>query len=212
MKLDVVNIEGKSTGRSVDLADEIFSIEPNSHAVYLAVKQYRANQRQGTHSTKGRSEVKGSRKKIKKQKGTGTARAGDIKNPIFRGGGRLFGPKPRNYGIKLNKKLKSLAKKSVLSGKAAEGQIMVVEDFTFDAPKTSEISSVLDNLSLRDSKVLLVTADHDQVLYLSCRNLPKAKVMEAKDISTYDVLNANKLVMVESSVERLNELMTAENK
>ena len=208
MKLDIINIDGKSTGRSVELNDEIFGIEPNEHAVYLAVKQYHANQRQGTHSTKGRSEIVGSTRKLKKQKGTGTARAGNIKNPIFRGGGRLFGPKPRDYSFKLNKKLKSIARKSALSSKAAEGGIMVVEDFTFDAPKTSEFASVLHNLSLSSNRVLFVTAERDTTLYLSGRNIPKTKIMEAKDINTYDVLNAKKIVLSESSIEKINNLLT----
>ena len=206
MKLDILNIEGKSTGRSVELSDEVFGVEPNEHAVYLAVKQYHANQRQGTHSTKGRSEVKGSTRKIKKQKGTGTARAGDIKNPIFRGGGRTFGPKPRDYSFKLNKKLKAIAKKSALSSKAAEGDILIVEDFTFDAPKTSQFASVLHSLSLQGDKVLFVTGELDTTLYLSGRNLPKTKIMEAKDVNTYDVLNAKKIVLAESSIRRLNNL------
>lgn len=208
MKLDVINIEGKSTGRSVDLPEGIFGIEPNEHAVYLAVKQYHANQRQGTHSSKGRSQVAGSSKKLKRQKGTGTARAGDIKNPIFRGGGRLFGPKPRNYSFKLNKKVRSLAKRSALSSKAAAGSIMVIEDFTFDMPKTSEFVGLLENLAVDNQKVLLVTGDNDRVLYLSGRNVPKTKVLEAKDVNTYDVLNANKIVLAESSVEKLNSLLT----
>ena len=206
MKLDILNIEGKSTGRSVELSDDVFGVEPNQHAVYLAVKQYHANQRQGTHSSKGRSEVTGSTRKIKKQKGTGTARAGDIKNPIFRGGGRMFGPKPRDYSFKLNKKLKTIAKKSALSSKAAEGGILIVEDFTFDAPKTSQFASVLQNLSLSGNKVLFVTAELDKTLYLSGRNLPKTKIMEAKDLNTYDVLNAKKIVLAESSIRTLNNL------
>ncbi|MCB0687734.1 MAG: 50S ribosomal protein L4 [Saprospiraceae bacterium] len=210
MKLDILNIEGKSTGRSIELSEEIFGVEPNEHAVYLAVKQYHANQRQGTHSSKGRSEISGSTKKLKRQKGTGTARAGDIKNPMFRGGGRLFGPKPRNYSFKLNRKLKSLAKKSALSSKAAEGNIMIVEDFTFDAPKTSEFSNVLKNLAVADNKVLFVTAELDRTLYLSGRNVKTAKVMEAKDINTYDVLNARKLILSESSIQRINNLLNAE--
>ena len=208
MKLDILNIEGKSTGRSIELSEDIFGVEPNTHAVYLAVKQYHANQRQGTHSSKGRSQVTGSTRKLKKQKGTGTARAGDIKNPIFRGGGRLFGPKPRDYSFKLNKKLKLVAKKSVLSSKAAEGNIMVVEDFTFDAPKTREFNNVLQNLALTGNKILFVTADHDNALNLSGRNVKSAKVMEAKNINTYDVLNAKKLVLSEGSIQRLNNLLT----
>jgi large subunit ribosomal protein L4 len=208
MKLDILNIEGKSTGRSIELSEDIFGVEPNTHAVYLAVKQYHANQRQGTHSSKGRSQVTGSTRKLKKQKGTGTARAGDIKNPIFRGGGRLFGPKPRDYSFKLNKKLKLVAKKSVLSSKAAEGNILVVEDFTFDAPKTREFNNVLQNLALTGNKILFVTADHDNALNLSGRNVKSAKVMEAKNINTYDVLNAKKLVLSEGSIQRLNNLLT----
>lgn len=208
MKLDILNIEGKSTGRSIELSDEIFAVEPNEHAVYLAIKQYHANQRQGTHSSKGRSEITGSTRKLKRQKGTGTARAGDIKNPLFRGGGRMFGPKPRNYSFKLNKKVKSLAKKSVLSSKAAEGNIMIVEDFTFDAPKTREFSNVLKNLDVANSKVLFVTGEHDSSLYLSGRNLQSAKVMEAKDINAYDVLNARKLILSESSIQHINNLLT----
>ena len=208
MKLDILNIEGKSTGRSIELSEDIFGVEPNTHAVYLAVKQYHANQRQGTHSSKGRSQVSCSTRKLKRQKGTGTARAGDIKNPIFRGGGRLFGPKPRDYSFKLNKKLKLVAKKSVLSSKAAEGNILVVEDFTFDAPKTREFNNVLQNLALTGNKILFVTADHDNALNLSGRNVKSAKVMEAKNINTYDVLNAKKLVLSESSIQRLNNLLT----
>ncbi|MCB0666989.1 MAG: 50S ribosomal protein L4 [Saprospiraceae bacterium] len=208
MKLDILNIEGKSTGRSVELPEGIFGVEPNEHAVYLAVKQYHANQRQGTHSSKGRSEVTGSTRKIKRQKGTGTARAGDIKNPVFRGGGRMFGPKPKDYGFKLNRKVKSLAKKSVLSSKAAGGDIMIVEDFTFDVPKTQEFATVLQNLEVTGSKVLFVTAEYDKALYLSGRNVKTAKVMEVKNISTYDVLNAKKLILSESSIEQINNLLT----
>lgn len=208
MKLDILNIEGKSTGRSIELSDEIFGVEPNEHAVYLAVKQYHANQRQGTHSSKGRSEIAGSTRKLKRQKGTGTARAGDIKSPVFRGGGRLFGPKPRDYSFKLNKKVKSLAKKSVLSSKAAEGNIMIIEDFTFDVPKTQEFNNVLKNLEVAGNKVLFVTAEHDKALYLSGRNVKSAKVLEAKDINAYDVLNARKVILSESSIQQINKLLT----
>ncbi len=208
MKLDVINIEGKSTGRSVELSDEVFGVAPNEHAVYLSVKQYRANQRQGTHSAKERNAIKGSRKKIKKQKGTGTARVGDIKNPLFRGGGRVFGPRPRSHGFKLNKKVKSLAKKSALSVKASAGDIMILEDFTFDAPKTRELVNVLTNLKLQDSKVLLVTGENDRVLSLSGRNIPGAQVMEAKDINTYQVLKANKVVLSESSLTPITEMLS----
>ena len=208
MKLDVLNIEGQSTGRSVELSPEVFGVEPNEHAVYLAVKQYNANQRQGTHSSKERNAVAGSTKKIKKQKGTGTARAGDIKNPVFRGGGRIFGPRPRNYGFKLNKKLKALARKSALSSKAGSGQIVVVEDFTLEHPKTSEFVGVLNNLKLDTGKVLLVTADYDRTLVLSGRNIPGTKVMQAKDLNTYDVLDAGKVVLSESAVGSITELLT----
>ncbi len=209
MKLDVLDIEGGTTGRHVELAEEVFGIEPNEHVVYLAVKQYLANQRQGTHSSKGRSQVAGSTRKIKKQKGTGTARAGDIKNPLFRGGGRMFGPKPRDYSFKVNRKVKDLARRSALSAQAAKGNLKVVEDFTFDAPKTRQLSEVFKNLSLAGRKVLLVTPDHESVLLLSGRNIPGAKVMRASDLSTYDVLNAGTLLLAESSVAKLNELQTS---
>lgn len=205
MKLDVLNIEGKSTGRSVDLPEDIFGIEPNEHAVYLAVKQYNANQRQGTHSAKERNAITGSRKKIKKQKGTGTARAGDIKNPLFRGGGRVFGPRPRSYSFRLNKKVKALARRSALSVKANGEKIMIVEDFTFDKPKTTEFLNVLQNLTLTDKKVLFVTSDYDKTLYLSGRNLKNAKLMAAKDLNTYDVLNAKHLVLSESSIDIISQ-------
>jgi large subunit ribosomal protein L4 len=208
MKLDVINIEGKATGRSIELPEDIFASETNEHAVYLAVKQYQANQRQGTHASKERNAIAGSTKKIKRQKGTGTARAGDIKNPIFRGGGRIFGPRPRNYGFKLNKKVKQLARKSVLSDKASKGQIMVVEDFTFDKPKSAELAGVLRNLELANQKVLLVTADHDQVLYLSGRNIPGTQILEARDLNTYEILRAGKVVFSESAVEPLTQILS----
>jgi len=167
MKLDIINTQGSSVGKSVDLPAEIFGIEPNQHAVYLAVKQYNAAQRQGTHKAKERGEIAGSTRKIKKQKGTGTARAGSIKSPVFRGGGRIFGPRPRNYDIKLNKKVKALARASALSHKAATGSINVIEDFSFDAPKTKEFKSVLDNLSLTGKKSLFVTSEHNANVYTS---------------------------------------------
>ncbi len=203
MKLDVVNAEGKSTGRSVDLPDDIFGIEPNEHAVYLAVKQYLAAQRQGTHKSKERNEIAGSTKKIKRQKGTGTARAGSIKSPIFRGGGRIFGPRPRNYGIKLNKKVARLARKSALTSKAQAGSIVVIEDLKWDAPKTKSFTGVLNGLDLTDKKSLLVTAEHNPVVYLSSRNVQKAKVMCAKDLSTYDVMNAGTLIISEGAVDSI---------
>ncbi len=206
MKLDIINIEGQKTGKKVDLPDDIFGVEPNEHAVYLVVKQYNANQRQGTHATKERNAVAGSSRKIKRQKGTGTARAGDIKNPLFRGGGRVFGPRPRDYSFKLNKKVKSLARKSALSGKASAGQIVVVEDFTFEAPKTKDYLNILNNLELNGQKTLLVTGDHDHSVVLASRNIKKANVTRAKDLNTFSVLNTNTLILSESSVEKIKEI------
>ncbi|RMG87526.1 MAG: 50S ribosomal protein L4 [Bacteroidetes bacterium] len=205
MKLEVVNIQGEKTGRSIELPEEIFGIEPNDHALWLYVKAYLANQRQGTHKAKERGEVAGSRKKLKKQKGTGTARAGDIKSPVFRGGGRVFGPKPRDYSQKLNKKVKVLARKSALSTKAANGSIMVVEDFSLDAPKTKAFQGILKNLNCSDKKALLVTPDLDKTIYLSSRNLPKAAVTTAADLNPYQVLNAGTVIFSEGSIEKLKE-------
>ena len=205
MKVDVLNIQGKSTGRTIELPDEIFGIEPNNHAIYLAVKQYNAHQRQGTHKAKERGEIKGSTRKIKRQKGTGTARAGSIKSPVFRGGGRTFGPRPRNYTIKLNKKVKALARKSALSTKAAAEQIKVVENFTFEGPKTSEYANVLKNLACENKKTVLVTGEHDKVLHLSSRNLKKASVARAQDLNTYQVLNSNTLILSEAAVEKIKQ-------
>lgn len=203
MKLDVLNIQGEKTGRSVELPDEVFGIEPNEHAVYLAVKQYLANQRQGTHKSKERSEIAGSTRKLKRQKGTGTARSGDIKSPVFRGGGRVFGPKPRDYSFRLNKKLKRLARKSALSGKAGSGRILVIEDFAFEAPKTKEYRKIMQNLKVEDQKCILVTGDFERELFLSSRNLPSAHVVRAADLNTYDILNANMLVLSESSIDKI---------
>lgn len=205
MKLDIVNIEGQKTGKQVDLPDSIFGIEPNDHAVYLAVKQYQANQRQGTHSAKERGEVKGSTRKIKRQKGTGTARAGDIKNPLFRGGGRVFGPRPRTYGIKLNKKVRQLARKSALSNKQSNGQIMILEDFTFEAPKTGEYFNILQKLEVANQRTLLVTGDMDRSLVLSSRNLQKATVTRASDLNTFDILNTHTLILSEGAIEKIKE-------
>jgi len=207
MKLEVVNIQGQPTGRDVELPEDIFGIEPNEHAVYLAVKQYLANQRQGTHKSKERNEVAGSTRKIKRQKGTGTARAGDIKNPIFRGGGRIFGPRPRNYGLRLNKKVKRLARLSALSGKASAGEILVVEDFSFESPKTKEYINILDALKVKDTKSLLVTVDHEKTLYLSSRNLKKSNVVRASDLNTYDILNAGSLILSEGAIDKIKESM-----
>jgi len=203
MKLDVVNAEGKSTGRSVDLPDDIFGIEQNDHAVYLAVKQYLAAQRQGTHKSKERNEIAGSTKKIKRQKGTGTARAGSIKSGIFRGGGRMFGPRPRSYNIKLNKKVARLARKSAFTNKAQTGSIVVIEDLKWDAPKTKNFTGVLTGLDLTNKKSLLVTAEHNPMVYLSSRNIQKAKVMCATDLSTYDVMNAGTLILSEGAVDSI---------
>ena len=203
MKLDVLNIQGDKTGRSIDLPDDIFGIEPNEHTVYLAVKQYLANQRQGTHKAKERGEIRGSTRKIKRQKGTGTARAGSLNNPVFRGGGRIFGPRPRSYEIKLNKKVKLLARKSALSGKAAAGEIVVVEDFSFEAPKTSEYLNILKSLDSDAAKTVLVTPDYEKEVFLSSRNLPKASVTKAEDLNTYQILNADKLILSEGSLEKI---------
>ena len=203
MKVAVVDINGKSTGRKVELSDAIFAIEPNKHAVYLDVKQYLANQRQGTHKAKERAEITGSTRKIKKQKGTGTARAGSIKSGVFRGGGRMFGPRPRNYGFKLNKNLKRLARQSALSIKAKEENIVVVEDFNFDAPKTKNFTNILKALELENKKSLFVLDGSNKNVYLSSRNLKKTNVVTASKLNTYNVLNANKIVLSEACVEEI---------
>ena len=207
MKVDVLNIQGEKTGKEIELPESVFGIEPNEHVVYLAVKRYLANQRQGTHKSKERGEIRGSRKKLKRQKGTGTARFGDIKNPIFRGGGRIFGPRPRNYSSKLNKKVKALARKSALTSKLQKEQIVVVEDFTFEGPKTSEYVNILNNLNAGDGKSLLVTKDYDNTLYLSSRNLPTASVASAKDVNTYQILNSNHIILSEGAVEQIAEAL-----
>ena len=206
MKIEVVNIQGEKTGREVELPQEIFGITPNEHVVYLAVRQYLANQRQGTHKSKERAEIAGSTKKIKRQKGTGTARAGSIKSPVFRGGGRVFGPRPRNYGFKLNKKVKSLARKSALTSKLQKEEIVVVEDFTFDVPQTKQYREILANLNLSDKRSLLVTGDNDSNLYISSKNLKKSKVMRVNELNTYAVLDNNCLILSESSIEKMKEL------
>lgn len=207
MKIDVLDINGKSTGRSVELPAEIFGVEPNNHAVYLAVKQFQAAQRQGTHKAKEKGEVAASTKKIKRQKGTGGARAGSLKSPLFRGGGRVFGPRPRNYDIKLNKKLKTLAKQSALSFKAANGSIIVVQDFNLSTPKTKDFVNVLNGLSISSEKSLFVMGDYNKNVYLSGRNLPNSGVINAKDLNIVDILRANKLVLSESSLEVLKSMM-----
>lgn len=201
MEIAVVDIKGKETGRKVNLSDAVFGIEPNNHAVYLDVKQYLANQRQGTHKAKERAEIAGSTRKIKKQKGTGTARAGSIKSPIFKGGGRVFGPRPRNYGFKLNKNLKRLARKSALSLKAKDKAIIIVEDFQFDTPKTKNFIDVLRGLGVEGKKSLIVLGDSNKNVYLSSRNLKGSEVVSSSELSTYKILNANNLVFVEGSLE-----------
>lgn len=201
MKVAVLDINGKETGRSVELSDAVFAIEPNNHAVYLDVKQYLANQRQGTHKAKERAEITGSTRKIKKQKGTGTARAGSIKSGVFRGGGRMFGPRPRNYGFKLNKNVKRLARKSALTIKAKEQKLIVLEDVKFDAPKTKEFKNLLSSLGLADKKSLFVLGESNKNVYLSSRNLNRSEVVTTSELSTYGLMNANSVVLFESSVE-----------
>ncbi|MGB1216809.1 MAG: 50S ribosomal protein L4 [Saprospiraceae bacterium] len=207
MKLDVIGVNGKSTGKSVELPEAIFGAEPNEHVVYLAVKQYLANQRQGTHKSKERGEIAGSTRKIKRQKGTGTARAGSLKNPMYRSGGRMFGPRPRNYNTKLNKKVKRLARISALSDKMKNQNLIVVENFGFDSPKTKEYRNILSNLGLDAKKTLLVTPNYDNTLYLSCRNLPDADTQAAKDLHTYQILNANTLIISEDSLNVIKETL-----
>ena len=201
MKVAVLDINGKDTGRKADLSNKVFAIEPNNHAVYLDVKQYLANQRQGTHKAKERAEIVGSTRKIKKQKGTGTARAGSIKSGVFKGGGRIFGPRPRNYGFKLNKNVKRLARKSALTIKAQEKAIVVLEDFDFESPKTKEFTTVLKALSLESKKSLFVLGTPNNNVYLSSRNLKGSEVITNSELSTYKILNANQLVLLESAIE-----------
>ncbi len=201
MKVAVLDIKGKDTGRKADLSNEVFGIEPNNHAVYLDVKQYLAHQRQGTHKAKERAEIAGSTRKIKKQKGTGTARAGSIKSPIFRGGGRIFGPRPKDYTQKLNKNLKRLARKSALSLKSKDKAILVVEDFDFDAPKTKDFVLVLKSLGLENKKSLIVLGDSNKGVYLSSRNFKGSEVITSSELSTYKILNANSVVLLEGALE-----------
>lgn len=207
MELSVLNIKGEDTGRKVTLSDAVFGAEPNEHAMYLDVKQYLANQRQGTHKSKERAEVAGSTKKIKKQKGTGGARAGSIKSPVFVGGGRVFGPKPRNYSFKLNKKLKDVARISALSTLAKDNRVALVEGFTFEAPKTKEFINILNSLQ-SNGKTMVVIPSNDKNVVLSGRNLPKVKVATASDINTYDLLNVEKLLLVEDSVNIIENLLS----
>jgi large subunit ribosomal protein L4 len=203
MEVAVVNIDGKETGRKIQLNDSIFGIEPNDHAIYLDTKQFMANQRQGTHKAKERGEVAGSTKKIKRQKGTGTARAGSIKNPLFRGGGRIFGPTPRYYGFKLNKKVKQLARKSALSYKASSNNIIVLEDFSLEAPKTKELVKIGNILNIANKKSLIVLSEQNKNIYLSSRNVQGVEVVIASELSTYEIMKASTLVLVESAVDVL---------
>ena len=207
MKVAVHNIKGKETTKKVDLKKNIFGIEPNDHAIYLDVKHYLANQRTGTSKTKERGEITGSRRKIRRQKGSGMARVGDIKNPIFRGGGRTFGPKPRDYDNKLNKKVKRLARKSALTYKAKDNNIIVLEDFTFDTPKTKDYSNILNNLEQANSKTLMVLPEANANIVLSSNNLKKAKVVKASNLCTYDIMNANTLLILEGSVKEIEETL-----
>lgn len=205
MKIAVLDIKGNETGRSAELSDSVFKIEPNKHAIYLDVKQYLAHQRQGTHKSKERGEIAGSTRKIKKQKGTGTARAGSIKSPVFRGGGRIFGPRPKDYTQKLNKNVKRLARKSALSLKTQDNAIMVVEDFNFEAPKTKDFMAVLKALGLNDKKSLIVLGGSNNNVYLSSRNLPGSEVITSSELSTYRIMNANNVVLLEGALSGIEE-------
>ncbi len=206
MELTVYKIDGEKTDRTVELDDSIFGIEPNDHAIYLDVKQIMANRRQGTHKSKERSDISGSTRKIKKQKGTGTARAGSIKSPIFRGGGRVFGPRPKDYGFKLNKKVKRLARKSVLSYKAGEQKITIVEDFNFDTPKTKEFIKILKGFELEGTKVLLVMPETYLNVSLSARNIEKVKYLNSNNLNSYDLMNAQRILLCEGSIKGIDEM------
>lgn len=207
MDVAVVKHSGEKTGRKVNLSSEVFGIEPNDHAIWLDVKSHLANRRQGTHKSKQRNEIAGSSKKIKKQKGTGGARAGNIKNPQFKGGGRIFGPQPRDYSFKLNKKVKDLARKSALSYKAKDNSIAILEDFNFEAPKTKQYTSLLKALSFQDKKTLLVLPEANQNIVRSGRNIQNTKVITVSQINTYDVMNADQLILVESSVSKIDTIL-----
>lgn len=206
MEVVVYNVSGAQTDRKIKLDDAIFGIEPNDHAIYLDVKQFMANKRQGTHSSKEKSQLTGSTKKLKKQKGTGGARAGSIKSPLFKGGARVFGPHPRDYDFKLNKKLKKLARKSALSYKVKDESIMVVEDFTFETPKTKNFTELLKNFKTEGKRLLLVTSSVDMNILLSSRNMAKVKVMQASDLNTYEILNAGRMLLTESSVKEIESI------
>ena len=209
MEVAVYNIEGADTGRRVDLADAVFALEsPNDHAIYMDIRQIQANKRQGTHKAKERGEISGTNKKPYRQKGTGNARAGDRKSPLWRHGGRIFGPRPRNYGFRLNKKVKRLARRSALTYKASEENIRVLENFNFETPKTKDFKAIIDKMELAGKKVLLVLPEHNENIYLSGRNLPKAQVIQAANLNTYDILNADMLVFTEEAVGVINERMS----
>lgn len=208
MELALYNIEGKDTGKKVSLNDAVFAVEPNENAIYLDVKLYLANQRQGTHKTKERAEVAKSTRKIKKQKGTGGARAGSIKSPVFVGGGTIFGPRPRNYGFKLNKKLRKLARASVLSAKAQEGNLLVVDSLTLNAPKTKDFIQILKNFDVLDKKTLWILGESNKSVYLSSRNLKGSEVVTASEINTYQLMKADKIVITEGSIKQIEELLT----
>jgi len=207
MKLNVLNITGEDTGKKIELKDTIFGIEPNDHAIYLEIKQYMANNRQGTHKTKEKWEIVSSTRKIKRQKGTGTARAGSNKSPIFRGGGRVFGPQPRDYSFKLNKKVKKLARKSALTYKAKDECIKVIEDFSIESPKTKEYANILNNLQIHDKKSLIILNHPNKDIYLSSRNIPGTKVVTVSELTTYDIMNCSSLVFVESSLDVLQNML-----
>lgn len=209
MKLDVFNIDGVSTGRTIELPEDVFGVEPNQHCVYLDVKQYLANQRQGTHKSKERWELSGSTRKLHKQKGTGGSRKGDINSPLFHGGARVFGPRPRDYSFKLNKKVKAVARRSALSSKLAEGSIVIVEDFTFDAPKTQSFIKMLDSLKLNGQRSLVVLPDADKNVYLSARNIPRTMVTRAVDLNTYQIVKSGTLLLSESAIIKIKETLEA---
>ena len=210
MEVAILKNSGEQSGKKANLSDAVFGIEPNDHAIYLDVKSYLANQRQGTHKSKQRNEISGSSRKLKKQKGTGGARAGNIKNPLFKGGGRVFGPEPRDYSFKLNKKVKDLARKSALTYKAKDNAIAVLEDFTFETSKTKQYKTMLSALSLADKKTLLVLPESSKNIVLSGRNIKNAKITTADQINTYDVMNADKLIFIESSVSKVENLLNRE--
>lgn len=206
MEVKVITKSGAETGRTADLPETVFSIEPSDHAIYLAVKQHLAARRQGTHKAKERAEIVGSTKKLKKQKGTGTARAGSIKSPVFRGGGRIFGPRPRDYSFKVNKKVKSLAKKSALSYKASDANITIIEDFVMESPKTKDFIEILKEVNAQGIKTLMIIPESDKNIYLSSRNLPKAKVLPVDQINTFDILHADKILITENALSKITAM------